>query len=398
MKKGMSRLLSMSVLMLLWVVPDSMAAEKGGPSEALGILVAQLEFIYLKPMGEQFAGYPRRDPESFAALLGATMQSQELYLNEHMEYERQFEALRDEVVRELRKLADDLGNRNPNTGEELTGTAMEFYFYRGLNGGYNQSIMDSLGVDPARVGLKMVLDKVDVGQTAQADVRGSGNRRSPDSIELLGQEPEYPEAGGIICPPLNSDSSLTLDNNDNPRDGTYVKCTYFESGKLRKQTPYVNDKLEGHDIGYTEKENYYYISYDFPYINGKRDGVGRQWSTTRPYGGDVSPYHSVVAPYSNGKREGVHEQFTVMLNGQRIRRSRDNYSNDKLDGLSESWGFTIESGKWGKPANTVYRQSVINYRNGKKHGTETWYWPDGDIKEVSNWVNGQRTSTSGDGF
>jgi antitoxin component YwqK of YwqJK toxin-antitoxin module len=348
-----------------------------------------MESTYLVPMGERWEGYPRRDPESFAALLGATLQSQERHLQEHMEYERQFAALREEAVLGLRQLATALDNRNPRTGGELTGTALELNFYRGLNGALNQSIRDSLGVDPAAADLKMFLQVVDIGQDSPPPNPAPLHDGDRDSIELLGQRPEDMETPGANCPPSSADMYVKVDNNDNPGDDTYLDCTY-DSGKIRYQLPMVDGKRHGLYLAYSIRDGMHYLSRKQRFVDDKAQGVARIYCTSSTYRNGTEPYLCREDRYEYGKQEGVSKGYSVTQDGHIYTGSKETYAAGQLHGPYELYSYTPTVFRNRVPAGTVYRSMTVSYEHGKKHGAETWYEPDGSVRSVSHYVNGQR--------
>ena len=368
----------------------SLHAEQA-PSEALRILWTQMEDTYLIPMGERFNGYYRREPEMFAAFMGATLQYQHQQLRTNPQYTAAFEALKDEALWGIRQIPAELGYRGSRPDQNLTVEELEFYFNRGLAGAYNETVRRNSGVDPAKVELPLILDLVaDSGDSDPGSVNPV-NGEDPDGVELLGQRPEDGQANGKSCPPTHTQFYLTVDSNNNNKDDTYLNCEYFESGRLKKQTPYKNGKLEGHDIGYTETAESYYLSYDYQYVNGKLDGVGKQWSTRNPHGPALPRYLSRVFPHQNGVPHGVEKQYSISENGERYVSQQITYKYGKRHGTAEYFA-TVPKHWRNLPAYKVYRFSSVPYENGKRHGVETQFLPDGRVDKTVKWVHDKRVN------
>ena len=57
-------------------------------------------------------------------------------------------------------------------------------------------------------------------------------------------------------------------------DSTFTKTEYFENGKVKSIQEFVNGKLNGKLINYSEKG---FKQQEFNYVNGQKNGVGTAW-------------------------------------------------------------------------------------------------------------------------
>ena len=118
-----------------------------------------------------------------------------------------------------------------------------------------------------------------------------------------------------------------------------VKKEYYPSGKLKKESNFVNGKKEG-------------IS-KFYYESGKLSGE---------------------CNYENGKLEGIAK--TYFESGQLL--GEGNYKNEKLEGIGKGY---YESGQL---------KQEVNFVNDKQEGINKGYYESGGIEFIDTYKNGQR--------
>lgn len=130
-----------------------------------------------------FADTKQRFPATYAVLLGIGMQKQMQMLNQRGGSMAQFNALEQEIIRELHGLARYNGNRNPQDGSPLNGTRLE-KDYLGARMGYHNSTMMKHGIDVNA----LTMDYVISTGTSQA-YAGSGQPKPIESRPVTSFDP-----------------------------------------------------------------------------------------------------------------------------------------------------------------------------------------------------------------
>ena len=87
-----------------------------------------------------------------------------------------------------------------------------------------------------------------------------------------------------------------LKENDKKVD---IKKTYYESGSIEWERPYVNDKIHGVVKGYDKSG---VLWWETPYVNGKIHGDEKYYSETGVLRREI--------PYVNGKKQGVKKEYS----------------------------------------------------------------------------------------
>lgn len=137
-------------------------------------------------------------------------------------------------------------------------------------------------------------------------------------------------------------SSIYLDTNNKPKDKTYLKCDYYDSGNLRYETPY-KDGLK-HGIQYEYRENGRVYS-QTPYVEGKIHGIEYRYFENNRVKDEI--------PYKSGKKHGTEKEYLI-TKGKYFLRATHSYKEGKQHGKSYLYWST------GK------KQSEMIYKNGKR--------------------------------
>jgi len=145
--------------------------------------------------------------------------------------------------------------------------------------------------------------------------------------------------------------------------------TYFETGKLKAQTNYVDGSRSGNRKGIKNGiEKVYYqmgqLAYQVNYIGGKRDGK-LVWYDKK--GNKLSEIN-----YDHGKISGVQKNFFAY--NEKV-KSSVNYKNDKKEGLEKQY---YDNGQLAMS---------VNYIHGKKEGIQREYTYDGKLYSEVTYVN-----------
>lgn len=168
---------------------------------------------------------------------------------------------------------------------------------------------------------------------------------------------------------------IEMDGNEKRSEHTYVngklhgpfkiwKKNYGEPSFVAEEGNYNNDELHG---PYVERWEADRLKKECAYVNGKLDG---KWISYSNYNKNVP---EVIQFWKLGKRDSTHTWYYE--NGQP--KNIERYKNGKEHGMSAEYD---EKGK---------ATLEINYVNGSKHGRATRYYSNGQPSQISNYVNGK---------
>ena len=144
-----------------------------------------------------------------------------------------------------------------------------------------------------------------------------------------------------------------------------IRRTYYESGELKTESPYENDKKEGMARVYYKNGK---LKQEDPYKNDKLEGMARAYYES---GG-----LKAEATYKNGKYEGM---ARVYYKNGNLWKERP-YENGKLEGMEKVYS---ESGRlWGR----------IVYSNNKAMSGTCGNGRAFTDAELINWGNGRPVS------
>jgi antitoxin component YwqK of YwqJK toxin-antitoxin module len=140
--------------------------------------------------------------------------------------------------------------------------------------------------------------------------------------------------------------------------------TFFENGKTRSISKYINDKADGESKSYYENGK---LQNSDHYINGKKEGTSQYLDSM----GNLILYCN----YKNDKLEGAYKFYQ---NGRLSIVT--NYKDGKKNGLEY---ILYPNGKLATSG---------AYLNNNLHGTSSFYSSTGKLIEVQIWNKGQRVS------
>ena len=393
-KTGNRALAITTLLSSILLVPMVICAAKVPftPSPALKTIFQQAQQAYFAPMGSDLNQVINTEPEIFASILGLVMQRQRNYLEPNPGYIPRFEALKEEIVSLLHKIAQANISQRPANGQAITGTALEYIFYRDMNGESNNWFIENLQIDPARVGLPFMLNQV---AAAQEPASGSDPtppglgafylKKESDSIRLLDKDAEpnnFPLQAGLssdsqVCPDykVGGTPNAYIDTNNNPDDRTFIECSYPISAIV--QTPFEEGEVNGTRLVFSTQEGKpKYLSWKTPYVNGLKHGMEESYLLTDS--GQRWLFSQTI--YINGKRQKIKKKWNLTATGNRYLEDLIPYENDRENGVEEFYSIS-KSGQC-----YLYRRT--SWSNGKRHGVSSTYNEDGSIKYVQKYNNG----------
>lgn len=211
------------------------------------------------------------------------------------------------------------------------------------------------------------------------------------------------------------------------QDGTPCQCdsmerTYYESGELEFETPYVNGVIHGKQIEYEPFEKYnpnpskndkenWVGKWELPFENGQKHGIGYGFYHTgiiaieNRFENDCWIHQKVFYPSGSIKSE-VAYQNEQMHGLERVYHESGDlseevpYENGKIHGtrvihhrketLNDGWqidGYSPYDYP-DAPEGTITR---ITYSNGIRDGLETTHFADGTLMYEVEWKDGRRT-------
>ncbi|QGY38910.1 hypothetical protein GM415_01740 [Pseudodesulfovibrio cashew] len=376
-----NRLLAAILLAVMICLPSASQAKqkKAQPnlSREMKILLRQTNEMYASRFHITVDKLVNSDPRMFASILGVTLQRQLNYAGQNQQYVQQYRSLNMQCEGLLRWIAETKNNRNPKDGKPMGAEVLIRDFKTGLHGVPNSFFIQKFGVDPATVNLPMMLGEVPVLEgSAAASGRGSLNEKK--GVNLLGERAQAAEVGNhsagqgevvyvgkMICPDKGL-GSLRLDTNNNPKDETYVYCSFWDDGRLSHQVPTVEGKKHGVEYRFTERDGIYYLANKAAYSMGKLDGVREVY---RVKNGRV--YLSERIQFADGKMNGTREDFRVDGSGQHYQSRLLRYVDGKQHGTQERFELSKSGG--------VYRISVAEYFRGKEHGERRAFSENGQL-------------------
>ncbi len=173
------------------------------------------------------------------------------------------------------------------------------------------------------------------------------------------------------------------------RNGNLTRIEHYENGvkngieriiqnnMLVEENNYVNGQLNG----VTKKYNSKYLTDEITYKNGKRNGPHRIYAED----GGIT-----IIPYVDDMKSGVGKSFSPTT---RI-ATRTTYLNDKKNGVHAEWidNGAIENietyNRTPQDPNCKCTQKLIeNYRNDKKDGISRIFGADGELEQVSYFMD-----------
>ncbi|MBI9092729.1 MAG: hypothetical protein JEZ12_26230 [Desulfobacterium sp.] len=111
---------------------------------------------------------------------------------------------------------------------------------------------------------------------------------------------------GNQCPMQNpgNNSANKFDTNNNPNDGTYIECNYWQDGSLSHQMPYRNGKRNGVSL-MTKSNAHNRLEQRVEYKNDKLHGTKTIWGLEK-----TGHYYKLwEAHYTNGIKNSYHKWY-----------------------------------------------------------------------------------------
>jgi antitoxin component YwqK of YwqJK toxin-antitoxin module len=151
-------------------------------------------------------------------------------------------------------------------------------------------------------------------------------------------------------------------------NGTYKR--YFEWGGLIEKCTFIDDKKVGIDIWYNESDKGSKLWREIPYIDGKINGVIKEYSF-----GDGKLEGET--PYTNGKRNGIEKRY-YSYDKHLMRETT--FIDDTVIGVIKEY---YDDGKL---------KDETPCTNGKRNGVEKEYYESGKIHVMTTYENGKSLS------
>ncbi len=158
---------------------------------------------------------------------------------------------------------------------------------------------------------------------------------------------------------------------------TEIKKTYYPSGKLATEEPYLNGKMNGIAKGYYESGK---IKYETPVSNNNKQGIAKGYFENGNLEIEIS--------YVDGKQDGVEKNY---YDNGKI-KSEETTKNGKKEGISKFYSetgtpvreITYVDGKWSGIAKDFYENGNLKtealYFDDRMIGIETEYNEKGKVK------------------
>ena len=218
------------------------------------------------------------------------------------------------------------------------------------------------------------------------------------------------------------DSSFSKANINEDRGFPKARRSYWDNGKVKVETHYLNKKKQGSAIMWYENGN---KQREALFNNDKREGLTTSWYESGEKWGEAyyengiqqglatlwyeSGKKKTEINYKDGKPDGISNQWYE----SGVKERKAYYKKGKIDGIGMEWYKSgrkkVESHyKNGTPdglGTTWYEsgklQSNLNYKNGKPDGLITvWYESGGKMEErhyKNGMMNGLKTKWDKDG-
>jgi len=193
------------------------------------------------------------------------------------------------------------------------------------------------------------------------------------------------------------------------------KKEYFDSGRLKKITPYVNGKINGVEREYYESgELYTEVSYVNNLKNGYKIWFNKSGSTSQiyPYVNDIV---NGVAKHFYTSGEIIEQRFYKQgkINGTKTQyyksgkiKHEGNYVDDRAIGISKTFfengqlevEFPFVNGSANGAAKYYYQsgqlKTILPFKNDKWYGERIDYYENGQIERIANYIDSQQNGIS----
>lgn len=319
-------------------------------------------------------------PVVYAISMGWGMQSQKQHAGQDPVKRAQVEALKQEVMADLKSLSRECNYKDPQNGNPMQAEKLLAAFQDSMSGRLNDMARQTMKFNPMAIDMPYVAG----GGTTEPVAKLQSSKKK---IVLLGEEadpaavadPKTIKAAkvqgqnldGLICPMLMpsrsnkqlywiSSSSFRLPNKGVMNDKNNIYCKYYSNGKLSSQTCSALGEVII-DFFFKIKRSVYYLSDRFEQIdngitgNMHYHGVKEQYDVSR----NGQPYLWTREQWRNGKRNGKSEKFNILPSGKTFLEYDGFYVDDKKEGNYSVYAFDKRTEKIYLQVKSVYRQ---NYR------------------------------------
>ena len=195
---------------------------------------------------------------------------------------------------------------------------------------------------------------------------------------------------------LYENGQLNGETNYFDRDGNLTKIEHYKDGlkdgieRIIQNNALIeeNNYVAGKQSGLTKKYNTKYLTDEISYQNNKRNGMHRIFAED----GGVT-----VIPYSDDMKYGVGKSFSPTT---RI-ATRTNYLNNQKNGIHTEWvdeGAIENVEKYNRtpqdPDCQCKLRRIENYKNDKKDGVCRYFGADGELEQVSYYMDDVELATT----
>jgi len=167
------------------------------------------------------------------------------------------------------------------------------------------------------------------------------------------------------------------------REGVYK--TYYPTGELASESPFINDKREGLEKQYYESDK---LRSELLYKNDKPTGIKKMYTESGQLQSEM--------PFKDGKRHGVYVWYWYDKNGKRYIRESVSYTNEDIEHNPEvndtETKIKLNEGEY-VDENTLYIEDtdLIVEKDTKKPitGILKMYHPNGNLKRECSYKDGK---------